>query len=95
MERSDQRIARFSLECQAGYQRLCSALELATDQKTLSTVAVQNELGRFRIWIKDIGALHQDKHSLDSKLRDVDYLRHGVTLLLVDLKKTLTTGPFR
>ena len=92
MEQSDQRIARLTLECQAEYQRLCKALDLATDQKTLSSVAVQNELGRFRIWIKDIGALHKDKHSLDSKLRDIDYLRQGVTLLLVDLKESLKTG---
>jgi hypothetical protein len=91
MEHSDQRIAKLSLDCQSDYQSLSEALDVLGDKSTLSSVAIQNELGRFRIWVKEIGAMHKEKHSLDFKLRDIEHLRQGIIMLLEDLKESLRT----
>ena len=92
MERSDQRIAKLCLECQSDYQSLTESLAVLGDKSTLSSIAVQNELGRFRIWVNEIGAMHKEKHSLDFKLRDIEHLRQGIIMLLEDLKESLRIG---
>lgn len=86
-----QTIARLSLDCQRNFQALSNALK-TTNENELSSVAVEDELGRFRIWAANIGALNIGTASLDYRLRDAEYLRQEVISLLKELKKNLDIG---
>jgi len=86
------RIALLCLECQSRYKAFSEALSGAGECIVPSSVSVRNELGRFRIWARDGGAMRAGKHSLESKLRDVEFLYHGIAMLLEDLRESLTEG---
>jgi hypothetical protein len=57
-----------------------------------TVAAVAEELGRFRTWANNIGALSSGRGSLDYRFRDAEYLRHNVKTLLEDLKASLQDG---
>jgi hypothetical protein len=62
------------------------------DIEAVTRSAVDDELGRFRIWATNIGALSIGRVSLDHRLRDADYLHQNVKSLLEDLKESLSEG---
>lgn len=90
-----QGIAKLSLECQRNFVEFKAAFDSRNGvkfQNDLPDTAVEDELGRFRIWASNIGALNVGKASLDYRLRGADYLFQNVKSLLEDLKRTLTRG---
>ena len=89
-----QTIARLCLDCQSQFEVLRDAIRSKNKDRELSSVAVQNELGRFRIWASNIGAMHTGRLSLDYKLQDAEYLYEDVKSLLEDIKDSLLEGLF-
>ena len=87
-----QTIATLCLDCQKHFRTLHDTLQSKNKDNELSSIAVQNELGRFRIWASNIGAMHIGRLSLDYRLRDADYLYQDVTSLLEDIKESLIEG---
>lgn len=86
-------IASLSLSCQKHFEDLCEALrdgELHEDAAV--TTSVEDELGRFRLWASNIGAMNLRKASLDYRLRNVDYLLYNVKSLLQHLQQSLHEG---
>jgi len=86
-------IAELGAKCQRHFGLLCDELEKA-NRSELSCVAIEDELGRFRIWASNIGALTTGKASLDYRLRDAEYLHRNVKSLLEDLIESLIEGSF-
>jgi hypothetical protein len=94
-EQRDASIASLSLECQTHFEELGRTLETKDGgkfQNELANTAVDDELGRFRIWASNIGALNIGRASLDYRLRDAEYLRQNVTSLLEGLNKSMSEG---
>lgn len=87
-------IARLSLSCQAQFEILIEALENTNEDNVKRELysSVIDELGRFRIWASNIGALSTGRASLDYRLRDAEYLHKNVASLLRDLKECLSEG---
>lgn len=54
--------------------------------------ALQDELGRFRVWCGNIGALQKGHSSLDYRLRDSPLLSSNAIKLLQELEENLTSG---
>jgi hypothetical protein len=81
-------IARLCLECQTHFE----TLETYDGENRLSSTTVEDELGRFRMWASNIGALNTGRASLDYRLRDANYLYETVKSLLEDLKRSLSEG---
>ena len=53
---------------------------------------LEDEIGRFRIWAGNMGALQRGHSSLDYRLRDADLLHENILKLLKELKGTLSEG---
>jgi hypothetical protein len=88
-------IAKLSVECERLFHLLINALETPNKdglQRELSSAAAEDELGRFRIWASNIGALSRGRASLDHRLKDADYLSHNVKALIEDLNQSLKEG---
>lgn len=60
----------------------------------ISYSTVCDELGRFRIWAGNIGALHEkrEKSSLEFRLREAPKIADQVVELLQDLSESLEEG---
>ena len=68
------------------------------DQTTVSQAALQNELGRFKVWAGNSGAHRTGRVSLDYRLREALQVHGKVTDLLSDLNRALgegTQGPIK
>lgn len=87
-------IARLGFECQRRFAVLREAVAstITGYDDDVTSSAVDDELGRFRIWAKNIGALSVGRASLDYRLRDADYLNNNVKSLLEDLNESLCEG---
>jgi hypothetical protein len=85
-------ITSLCLDCQHHFRILHDTLQRKKKESELSSVAVENELGRFRIWASDIGAMHIGRRSLDYRLQYVNYLYVDVISLLEDIKDGLIEG---
>jgi len=85
-------IANLSLQCQRHFDNLCEAIVKTADADDLRIAGLQDELGRFRLWASDIGALNTGRASLDYRLRDVEYLYQNTKSLLEGLKGSLAEG---
>ena len=89
---STERIAGLCLECEKSYQSLRDALCNTGKEVMLLGDAVQNELGRFRIWVNSIGAMHVGRRSLNDRLTDATHIYQNVISLLEDINETLKDG---
>jgi len=86
-------ISELGLDCQTRFTELIDTLSKADHfQNQLSIAAVNEELGRFRTWANNIGAVSSGRASLDSRVKNVEYLRHNIKSLLEDLKQSLIDG---
>lgn len=88
-------IAILSLACQRHFGELGNTLDSTNGDKfqnELSSAEIEDELGRFRLWASNIGALSAGKASLDYRLRDAEYLFQNVKSLLQNLKESLSKG---
>lgn len=59
---------------------------------TISTRAMDDEMGRFMGWASNLGALQTGRSSLDFRLGDVTFLFDHVVTLLGDLEISLREG---
>jgi hypothetical protein len=62
------------------------------EQALASQTALEDELGRFRVWAANSGAHRKGRVSLDHKLREALHVHEKVTDLLGDLKRALEEG---
>ena len=80
--------------CVHAFQTLLTVI--AADQSSLKNQidkeALGDELGRFRVWSGNLGALQKGHSSLDYRLRDSPLLSSNVLKLLAELKGNLTEG---
>jgi hypothetical protein len=58
----------------------------------LSLLAVEDQIGRFRLWAGNIGALQEGRGSLDYRLRDAKFVVENVQRLLDSLQASLIGG---
>lgn len=88
---SSSTIASYGVSSVQSFNRLYTLLQhpdgLFQDQ--VSPSAVLDELGRFRVWSGNIGALQEGPASLDYRLRDASHVREQVMRLLKDLNFAL------
>jgi hypothetical protein len=61
-----------------------------TDQ--LSPLSVEDQLGRYKLWTANLGALRRGHSSLDYRLRDALFIAKNVTRLLQSLQESLARG---
>jgi hypothetical protein len=88
-------IARLCLDCQSNFVFLIhriDTIDVVQAPAVLSGAAIENELGRFKLWASNIGAMNVGKASLDYRLKDVKYLTQNVQSLLEYLKESLSEG---
>jgi hypothetical protein len=82
--------------CVSYFDQLSSLLKAADGQSLfgISHIAVCGELGRFKIWAGNIGALQTIKwqSSLDYRLREAPKMLRQVVQLLEDLSESLQDG---
>jgi hypothetical protein len=84
-------IATHVQNCLEGFHNTCSKLAKAEPHirnKVLPGV-IQDALGRFRLWVGNIGAHRRGKASLDYKLREASHIRTRVLELLQNLESVL------
>ena len=87
---SEATIAILGLACQARFTNLLDILR-DEDDATAYTL-IRDELGRFRTWASNIGAIAKGTGSLDERLKSANYLRQGVKGLLESLDAFLFDG---
>lgn len=59
---------------------------------TLSSIEIEEEFGRFKIWAGNLGALAKGHSALDWRLRDAEVMRSTVLSLLQELNSALELG---
>jgi hypothetical protein len=62
------------------------------DEDHLSLRGIQDELGRYKIWAGNIGALQKGPSSLDYRLREASHVQQPIIRLLRDLEYSLKEG---
>ena len=84
-------IADYSQECALLFDQLTHQLGSNENEVELSTVAVSDEYGRFKIWAANIGAFRPgtSSRSLDYRLREASQVGDQVKKILRDLKISL------
>lgn len=90
-------ITQLGLECQRQFLTLKKALQNVNggeSEYVLPTTAIEDELGRFRVWASNIGAMTSGQASMDYRVRNAGYLRESVKSLLEDLKQSLSEDFF-
>lgn len=99
----DQRrsISQLGLECQKQFILLIDVLRAMTEDSEVGSgrlelsnaiAATSEELGRFRTWANNIGALSDGRGSLGYRVNTAEYLRHSIETLLEDLNESLQDG---
>lgn len=81
-----------SIRCKDLFAKLLNILQddrSDIDSQPLSVNIVEDELGRFRVWAGNIGALQRGPGSLDYRLREARSARAGFSQLLENLAETL------
>ncbi len=87
-------IAGRSHHCLHLFDRLFSHLDVNASYYSISPAACLDELGRFRLWANNIGALLSGDHqnSLDFRLRGASKICSRVVEFLDDLAEALDDG---
>ena len=88
------KVRELSAKCQQLFKNLSLQLQQAGDryQEQITIPALLDELGRFKIWAGNNGALQSGRSSLDYRLRDALYISNLVVRILRDLEDSLTQG---
>jgi hypothetical protein len=84
-------ISEVSAECLREFARLSVALGTCDDEhrQSMSPDQLQNEHGRFKVWIGNLGALQVGRSSLDFRLRESIVMQTNVLKLLHQLQDVL------
>ena len=87
-------IAALCGRCSRAFHQLCSALRSTPEDLSyydqVPESAVQDELGRFRVWLGNVGAHRHGRISLDYRLREAAHMRESVLEFLKELEANLT-----
>ncbi|RDL40556.1 uncharacterized protein BP5553_00535 [Venustampulla echinocandica] len=80
--------------CLADYEQLISIIAESSSplHQQLELSALQDELGRFKVWAGNIAAHKTGRSSLDFRLRDATPLRERIMGLLSDMSELLEEG---
>jgi len=79
-----------SRRCLQGFTSLCRGLRTGTlSSDELSLPALEDELGRFRVWAGNLGVLQKGHSSLEYRLQDALLVLEQILKLLTDLSNTL------
>lgn len=80
--------------CVRAFQTLSASLSSADGDSVylIDADELQDELGRFRVWSGNLGALQKGHSSLDYRLRDSPLLSSNVLKLLSELENNLSEG---
>lgn len=82
--------------CSGSFRKLSSTIHLMSSNshyhEQVSESLVQDELGRFRVWLANLGAHRSGRVSLDYRLREASHMRQSVLELLNDLEENLSDG---
>lgn len=80
--------------CVRSFYQLCDFLEDSDGEfcDQIPIPALQEELGRFRVWAGNVGAHRSGRVSLDHKLRESFRIHSKVSELLGDLDESLQTS---
>jgi hypothetical protein len=92
LQMDEVKISTLTVGCQRHFGTLHESLSTAKDGNflhELPRVAIEDELGRFRIWANNIGASNRGTSSLDYRLRDAKFISESVKTLLNSLNKIL------
>lgn len=89
-----QSIASWYGVCIRSFDRLCNLLRVSESEFSgqISLLALQDEIGRFRVWAGNVGAHQGGRTSLDHRLREASQVYGQVTELLSDLSRALQEG---
>jgi hypothetical protein len=84
-------IATHVQNCLEGFHNTCSTLAKAEPpiRNKIPSGVIHDALGRFRLWVGNIGAHRKGKASLDYKLREASHIRVRVLELLQSLEYVL------
>lgn len=82
-------IAFRSTDCLRHFEYLVEYAQLLEGQSLLPVSTIGDELGRFKIWASNMGALQKDSKSLDYRLREASQIRDLVVKILKDLEFSL------
>jgi len=92
-------ISQLGFDCQEHFLAVIEAVrkrrehsEPESTNVQATVVALEEKLGRFRMWANDIGTMRRDQGSLESMLINMEYLRNNVKELLEDLRSCLNDG---
>jgi hypothetical protein len=80
-------------DCLRSFDALLVVLDVREEFRPLSS-AINDALGRFKIWSSNIGAHRNGRRSLDHRLRDASHLREHVLRLLSGLAENLGDGKY-
>lgn len=82
--------------CSSLFHELSSSIHVTSSnsryREQVSEAIVQDELGRFRVWLANVGAHRSGRVSLDYRLREASHMRQSVLELLDDLEENLSGG---
>ena len=85
-------------DCSTLFHQLSTAIQdNLSDSHNLCQITesfVQDELGRFRVWLGNVGAHRSGRISLDYRLREAANMRDSVLELLTDLGDNIREGRF-
>lgn len=84
-------IAALYIDCTRSFHQLFGHLESSDGEfsSMISVPALQEEIGRFRVWAGNVGAHRTGRVSLDHKLREAPQIHGKVTELMKDLDESL------
>lgn len=77
--------------CLQSFKSLAIYLQQATTefQMLIPPLALENEVGRFKVWLGNLGVLQKGHGSLDYRLRESPLMQTNVLKLLKELSSTL------
>ncbi len=87
-------ISFVSFCCLQSFNDVLLSLRASGDEFSgqLSAQDILDELGRFKIWAGNIGALQSGRSSLDFRLRDAPHVSTTIIQILDDLQESLQEG---
>ena len=92
-------IATHCSECRTLFLQLSNAIQGnlsdSSNRYQITESFVQDELGRFRVWLGNVGAHRFGRVSLDYRLREAASMRDSVLELLKDLEDNIREGRFK
>jgi hypothetical protein len=86
-------IASVTVDCLSRFQNFLDEwMQMTPPDSSFGISELETELGRFRLWVNNIGGGNQGRSGLDYRLRDAQYIRTNVKALIMDLGDAIQDG---